>query len=420
MPTDLSENRNLDAASTVRTALRNMAWILGDKALAMVLGLLIFGMIGRALGPIGAGHFAYAAALLQVGLGLSLVCSGSALLPRSCRMQSGMPGAIANVFAVRMASSVAALAAMALFCVLVIDDPQRLIVSLILLLVVPLIEPFAVIATYWSSRNHNRPNVIARSTGLILRAAIIALGIGVSAPVWVLAAAWIVEAGVNAGIQSLQLRRAMPGQQLRRYVSRNRTQAYLRFGARFVLSLWLHVLYTPLDRLLLGERMASEEFGLYATAMQLMDVWIQVAYLIGISLATAYLYQRIREGRFARAFLGTSAAMTAVGLAGLAGAWLLGPMMLRLVFGAQFAGSQPYLLAGAALAVLLFANQIVQLTLTTQGRSRRLAVMWAVAVGVAAPAIWFGSDWLGGFAGPAGLAARLIAGWLSLWPRHRG
>jgi hypothetical protein len=65
-----------------------MAWVLGDKALAMVVGLMIFGLIGRALGPIGSGHFAYATALLQVGLGLSLVVSGSALLPRFCRIGS--------------------------------------------------------------------------------------------------------------------------------------------------------------------------------------------------------------------------------------------------------------------------------------------------------------------------------------------
>jgi hypothetical protein len=64
-----------DDTSTLRTALRNMAWVLGDKALAMLLGLLIFGLIARALGPAGSGHFAYATALLQVGLGLSLVCS---------------------------------------------------------------------------------------------------------------------------------------------------------------------------------------------------------------------------------------------------------------------------------------------------------------------------------------------------------
>lgn len=400
--------------ATLRLALGNMVWILGDKALAMALGLLIFGMIGRALGPVGAGHFAFAAALLQVALGLSLVCSASGLLPRFCRMQAALPGAIANVFIVRMVASLASLGAVSIYCLLVIDIPERRTVSMVLLLAVPLIEPFAVIAMYWNSRNHNSPNVIARTSGLLARTACIAIGIALGAAWWLLAMAWVLEAAINAFIQTVQLRAALPGRPWLAFVSRRRCAAYLRFGARFVIGSWLHVLYTRLDRLLLGERMAEESFGLYATAMQLMDVWIQVANLIGVSLATAYLYRRIRAGSFLPAFFGTAGLMSAVGLAGLAGAWLFGAPMLRLVFGAPFAASQPYLLSGAALAVLLFGNQIVQLTMATLGRPKSLVIMWLVAVAVAVPAIVFGYDVIGAHAGPAGLAAGLLVGWISL------
>ena len=400
--------------ATLRVALGNMAWILGDKALAMALGLLIFGMIGRALGPVGAGHFAFAAALLQVALGLSLVCSASGLLPRFCRMHAALPGAIANVFAVRMAASLASLAAVSIYCLLIIDIPERRTVSMVLLLAVPLIEPFAVIAMYWNSRNHNRPNVIARASGLLARTACIAIGIALGAAWWLLAMAWVLEAAINALIQTCQLRVALPGRPWLAFVSRRRCEAYLRFGARFVVGSWLHVLYTRLDRLLLGERMAEEPFGLYATAMQLMDVWIQVANLIGVSLATAYLYRRIRAGSYMPAFFATAGLMSAVGLAGLAGAWLFGAQMLRLVFGAPFVASQPYLLSGSALAVLLFANQIVQLTMATLDRPTSLVIMWLVAVAVAVPAIVFGYDVIGAHAGPAGLACGLVAGWISL------
>jgi PST family polysaccharide transporter len=391
-----------------------MVWILGDKALAMVLGLLIFGMIGRALGPVGAGHFAFAAALLQVALGLSLVCSASGLLPRFCRMNAALPGAIANVFAVRMAASLASLAAVSVYCLLVIDIPERRTVSMVLLLAVPLIEPFAVIAMYWNSRNHNRPNVIARASGLLARTAMVALGIAVGAGWWLLAMAWVLEAAINAFIQTLQLRQALPARPWLAFISKQRCKAYLRFGARFVVGSWLHVMYTRLDRLLLAERMPAEAFGLYATAMQLMDVWIQVASLIAVSLATAYLYRRIRAGSFMPAFFGTAGLMAAVGLTGLAGAWLFGPMLLRLVFGAPFVASQPFLLSGSALAVLLFANQIVQLTMSTLDRPMSLVVMWVVAVVVAVPAIVFGYDVIGAHAGPAGLAVGLLAGWISL------
>jgi PST family polysaccharide transporter len=395
-----------------RVALSNMGWVLGDKVVAMVLGLVIFGLIARALGPSGSGHFAYATALLQVGLGLSLVCSGAALLPRFCRMHSALPGAIANVFVVRMLASVLAMLFAMAYCLLTIDDHQRLVVSLIVLLAVPLIEPFYVIATYWSSRNHNQPNIVARSSGLIARAIVVAVALALQAPVWVLALAWVVEGAVNASIQTGQLRRAMPRRRLHRFVRASRCRAYFGFGVRFVASLWLAVLFSRLDRLLLSERMQAEPFGIYATAMQLTDVWTQVAYLIGVSMATAYLYQRIREGRFAKAFVVISAAMAAIGLAGVAAAWFAGPVVLRTVFGAPFVASQPYLVAGMGVAALQFVDQILLLTLTTLDRPHLLTSKWIVAVAVAAPAIWFGYAHWGAFAGPAGLALGLVASWV--------
>ncbi len=397
---------------TARVALSNMAWVLGDKLLAMGLGLVIFGLIARALGPIGSGHFAYAIALLQVGLGLSLVCSGSALLPRFCRMHAALPGAIANVFVVRVGASVLAMLVAMVYCLVTIDDPQRLLVSLIVLLAVPLIEPFYVIATYWSSRNHNRPNIVARSSGLIARAIVVAIALALHAPVWVLALAWVVEGAVNASIQLRQLRLAMPTKQLRRFVRVSRGKAYFRFGVRFVASLWLQVLFARLDRLLLSERMQPDAFGIYATAMQLSDVWTQVAYLIAVSLATAYLYRRIREGQSATAFFVTATAMAGIGILGVGAAWLGGPLVLRVVFGAPFVAAQPFLVAGMGVAVLQFVDQIVLLTLTTLDRPRLLTTKWIVSVAVAVPAIWLGYDVYGAFAGPLGLAAGLVAGWL--------
>lgn len=387
----------------------------------MLAGLLVFGLIGRHLGPVGAGHFAYAVALLQIGLGLSLICTGSALLPRFCRIGAALPGAIANVFALRMAAAMVAALVMALFALFVVEDPQRRTVCLVMLLAIPLIEPFAVIATYWSSKNHNRPNVVSRSAGLMVRLTVVAVGVALGAPVWLLAAAWVLEAAINASIQTVQFRTAMAGRSVSRFVRSSRIRGYLHFGARFVLGSWLHVLYTRLDRVILAERTPPDAFGLYATAMQLVDVWTQVAYLIAVSLATALLYRQIRAGRLLPAVMGTAAAMATIGLLGLGAVWCCGPWFLTLVFGPLFVDSQPYLLSGTAMAVLLFVNQTVQLTMAALNRPSRLVVMWAVAVVVAASAIWISQDWIGLHAGPAGLALGMLAGWGSLlaWPRRR-
>lgn len=410
-----------------------MAWLLGDKGLALLVGLTIVGLIGRTFGPTGSGHFAYASAMLQTTLGLSMVCAGAVLLPRFCRQQlsassaagagpgypRSLPGTLANVFALRMVASVAAALVMMAFCWLTVEETDRRWVSTLMLAAVPLIEPFYLIATYWLSRNHNKPTVVARSSGVLLRAALVGLGIWWGAPLWLLAAAWVVEAALNALLQSLQLRAALPQLfapgGLRTRVRPQRMRRYLGFGIRFVLSLWLTQVFLRLDRLILAEHLDPHDFGIYAAPMQLVEVWAQVAYLVGSSVATAYLYRHLHNAKERnRAFLVTAALMAGIGLVGLLGAWLLGPLLLRLVFGHEFDGSQPYLVAGAAYAVLLFADQAVDMLVMANNQPALLTYKWSVALVTAACTILLGFPHFGALVGPLGLACGIAAAWLAL------
>jgi PST family polysaccharide transporter len=295
-----------------------------------------------------------------------------------------------------------------------VDDPQRRTVALILLLAVPLIEPFYVIATYWLSRNHNRPTVVARTSGLMVRALIVVLAVIWGAPVWVLAAAWVVESIVNATLQTLQAFQAFPERRFARFVRPARMRRYLNFGMRFVLALWLAQIFMRIDRLVLANWLEPTEFGLYAAPMQLVEVWAQVAYLVGSAIATAYLYKRLHHRAVVRAFMTTAAAMAGIGLLGLLGAWLLGPFLLRVVFGPAFEASIPFLVAGAAFAVLLFADQAVDMLILGLNLPRLLSIKWAVALTVSLSVFWWGYPRLGAFVGPVGMACGVVSAWIAL------
>src|SRR5882672_1791829 len=114
-------------------AARNFGWLMLDKALAVFFGLAVFGLIARWFGSTASGHFAYALALLQSALGLSLVCSAAVLLPRLYRMRSGAAATLANVFVVRFVGSCLAAVGAAAFALVVIDDPVRLRITLLIL-----------------------------------------------------------------------------------------------------------------------------------------------------------------------------------------------------------------------------------------------------------------------------------------------
>jgi PST family polysaccharide transporter len=412
--------RPLERSDAAAAAVRNLLWLSGDKVVSVVLGLLVFGLIARHYGPGGAGQFSYGVAVLQAALGLSLVCSSAAVLPRLCHLRDGTAAAaVANVFAVRMVGSLLAAAVVAVYTVLAVDDPVRRTVTLIMVATVPLLEPFHAFSAYWLSRNQNRAPVLARGSGLMARLVMVVVALWAGAPTWVVALAWVVEAVVTATMQSASLRNVRPWRRLVQAVRAPRAAPYFRFGIRFAAGLWLSHLFLRIDRLWLAERMDSHAFGLYATAMQLVEVWLQVASLLAGSMAPAFLYRAVRASARMRDHWRTLATLAGLGVAGLVGAIALGPLLLGHVFGPEFSASQPYLVAGFAAAVLFFIDQFVQIAITANNRPGLLAIKWAVASAVAFATLVFGAPLIGAFAGPAGIALGLVAGWIVVLLRPR-
>jgi polysaccharide transporter, PST family len=401
-------------ANRVRKALRNVLWLGGDKLLSVVAGLLVFGMVARVYGPIGSGHLAFAMAVLQTALGMSLVCSASALLPRLYRQQHAIGGTLANVFVVRLIASITAAVLAAIAVWLFVEEPARQHVAWIVLVTVPLIEPFYLVATYWQSRNANRVPVLSRGTGVLARLAVVSLAVWLGVPLWVVALAWIVEACISASLQAISIRRLEPLKMLRERFTKLRAQTYFKFGVRFVVGLWLSHLYLRLDRLLLSELMAPVDYGFYAAAMQLVEVWLQVATLIGVAMGPAFLYAQLRENKTLSSQWRVFLFMASVGLTGLLLVYLFGAKVMVLVFGAQFAVAYPYLLAGIAFSVLFFMDQVVQIAIAAANQPKLLALRWASACVTALIAQLFLFQVIGPFAGIAGLALGLLVSWLVL------
>lgn len=406
------------ARSGRAAALRNAGWLLGDKAIALLAGLLVFGLIGRRYGPEIVGHFAFAVALLQTTLGLAQVCSGAFALPRLCRLRAGRAAAIANVMTVRVLGSLLATAAIAGYALLTIGTAERQTIALLLVAAALLMEPAHAAVMHWQARNDNRPQALVRSAALLVRLGIVALVIAVDGPLWLIAAAWLLEAAVFASLFLALWLREIDARAAWRAIRGARVSAYLRHGLRFLPGLWLSHLFLRIDRLALAERMPAHDYGIYAAAMQLVEVWLQVAQILALAMGPAFLFAAIDRRLPWRAYARPAAALALLGLAGLAGAWLLGGPLMQLVFGPAFAGSAAFLVAGAAFGVLFFVDQLVQMQITTRGRPGLLALRWAVAAVVALAAQLALYPRVGAYAGPIGLALGLLASWLLLAVVH--
>ena len=401
-------------AALQSSAARNFAWLAADKIVATLLGLLVFGMIARHFGPVGSGHYAYALSLLQAALGLSLVCSTAAILPRLSRMDLGVTGVLANVFVVRLLGSVVAAAVVAAYAVLAIDQPDRMVIALMVVAAVPLVEPFFVATLYWQSRNDNRLPVINRGVGLLVRTTLVAAAVAFGAPLWVPAIGWILEMAVVAVLQVRSMGSLGRWRSLAARVSGWRASRYFRFGVRFLLGIALGQLFLRGDRLVLAQLMPAHEYGIYATGMQLVDVWHQVGQIIGVSIGPAFLYAALRDEPRLRAHWRTAVGLAALGLLGLAMAIVLGKPVIGLIFGHQFEGSYPYLVAGTAFAVLAFIDVFINISIAVRRQPYTLAAKWGVSAAVAIVTQVVMFPRIDAFSGPLGLTCGIVSGWIAL------
>jgi O-antigen/teichoic acid export membrane protein len=251
---------------------------------------------------------------------------------------------------------------------------------------------------------------------------VVLIAVFFGAPMWVAALAWCAESLVSALIQVGSLRQiARDGAQPHRSVwgwwrslRRSRLRQLFRFGAPFVVGMALSHLYLRLDRLMLAERMSARDYGHYAVGMQLVEVWLQVASMVGVAIGPAFMYKRLQQSGRWRDHWRVALMLAAVGLLGFAGAALLGRPVLGLIFGAGFEAAYPFLVAGTAFGVLVFVDQLALLTVSALNQPMALTVKWAVAVAVAAWVLHAGTPLWGGFAGAAALAAGMVAGWVAL------
>jgi O-antigen/teichoic acid export membrane protein len=401
-------------AALQSSAARNFAWLATDKIVATVLGLLVFGMIARHYGPVGSGHYAFALTLLQAALCLSLVCSTAAILPRLSRMSRGVPGVLANVFVVRLLGSIVAAVLVAIYAWFAIGDPDRMTVALMVVAAVPLVEPFFVATLYWQSRNDNRLPVLNRGAGLLVRTTVVAAAVAFGAPLWVPAVGWILEMTVVAVLQVRSMGGLGRWQGLASRVSVWRASRYFRYGVRFLLGIALGQLFLRGDRLVLAQLMPAHEYGIYATGMQLVDVWHQVGQIIGVSIGPAYLYAALRDDPRLHVHWRTPLGLAAIGLLGLAMAYWLGRPVIGLIFGSRFESSYPYLVAGTAFAVLAFIDVFINISIAVKRQPYTLAAKWGVsaAVAIATQLVMFPR--IDAFSGPLGLTCGIVSGWLAL------
>ena len=248
----------------------NTNWLLFKNIYSMLLSLVIGALSARYLGPSNYGLIGYGASLVSLFTSISQLGLHNILLNELLRNPDGKGKTIGTALAMRLAASV-----ISFFCVLIfirIMEPGNRI-----LLVITALQAFAIICNVYELLNEwflselkSKVYVVAASAGAtvvgIWKISLLILGASVE---W-FAASTTIQSLVCGGIVFAIFKRQ---KQFQLSFSLPRARDLFRVSNPYIVSSLAIVLYTQMDKVMLGKMMGEREVGLYTSAMTIAMLW---------------------------------------------------------------------------------------------------------------------------------------------------
>lgn len=357
---------------------KNAVWLMLRDGYTLVLTLLVGVFCARYLGPGGYGLLNYSmsfvslfAAFCQLGLDASVT---QALVDTP----SDAGNIIGSALALRTAAAAVSQFAL-LACVSLVGGSDGWLLTLTLLQGVSLLfDSRPVLDYYFQYRRESRNCAVAQMAGVTLMCVMRAVCILVRADI-----SWFALATVAQSLMSLLVSAALFRGREKLSFSFARAGRLMSCGKHFMLAGAASALYTQIDRLMIGAMLTNEDVGWYSVAIfvALVGRFVPDAF---ISSARPILLRLERESP--DAFIDGCRALVFVVLAvgAVFGAALLtlGPMALRLVYGAAYAPAES-ILRVLCLATLFSAlNRVRDLYLLAKGLNRYSLIFALLGAGV--------------------------------------
>lgn len=359
----------------------NLLWLLADRGLQVAVGIVVVGMLARALGAEGFGHFQYAQSLVFIAASIPLICSAEVVVPRLVALPT--PEAkhtlVAHAFAIRLTAGIAGYALMCAYLAITHQPADTWIPAAILGTAIMLREPFGVVIAWMQARTHNRPNVVFSLIALSAKATLVAV-------LFVVGASQPSSYATAFALESLIVAVLLSGYYLSRASSRvpahdsSLTRDLVRDGALFWISFMLMVAARRVDQLILKPTVPLAELGAYAATMQVLDNFTTIATILAAGIAPVYVFAQSSVGAARRNVLLVTAGMTVLGFCGAIILALCAEWVVLLLYGRAF-GETVMLLRLAALAsTLIFADIGLSLLPVYLRKPRWVAVKWALVL----------------------------------------
>lgn len=356
------------AASSIKPAAKNFAWLFADKLLKFGLTVLTTALIVRYLGPERFGQLNYATAFCSI-FGFLILQGMDQLIVRELVQKPKNAGQIlGTVFGLRIFGALLSLAVM-LGSAFFFGNRLAHSAPLVAVLAFSYLANSCDFADLWfQSISQTKWTVLSRQTSLVLSSLAKVALILFKAPLVAFATVQALESVVTAGVQFLNFKRRQ-GPELKFEAFRENAAKLLKQGWPLLAVSLTVLIYSKADQLILGNLRPISEVAYYSSALRILDYVNIFPMILSTSifplLAKAYqdpLQEQSREE--IQSFLSAINWMAWIGTIGL---FLLSNQVVRLLYGAEFHETASILRIICWIIPLVFFSVIRQAWLTIRG-----------------------------------------------------
>lgn len=346
-------------------AAANSSWLLLDRLVRAVVGLLVGAWVARYLGPSAFGSLAYAIAFVAMFQALATVGIESIVVRDLARDPGAAARILGAAFLLRTTAGVLCWLLAVGTAMAADGDPAR--VLLIAVVAGGLLFQAADVLDLWfQSRSRSKRTVLAKLTAHLLangfKVALILQGADVLAFATVVA----LEAAANAAALALAFLRH--GSRERWAFDRTEATALLAQSWPLMLSGLAVMVYMRIDQLMVSELVGGHELGLYAAVLPISQVWQTLPMAVATSLAPMLARQRHADAeRYRRSLVWTFRGFFYAGVASAMFTALVAGPIVRMLFGEAYEKAAPVLAIHAVSNVFCFLGIAHSLWLTNEG-----------------------------------------------------
>lgn len=331
----------------------NSAWLLSDKIVRALLGLLVGAWVARYLGPEQFGTLAYVLAVVALFLPIANLSADAIVVRNLSQATASASAALGSVLALRLAfGGISWLLVVAAVAITSNGDKNLILLSALIggMLV---FQAADTIDLWFQSQSQSRRTVLAKLVAYTVASGVKITLIVVQAPLVAFGAVTALEAAMSACALFIAYRRFPTAYSWRPTVAH--ALALVSESWPFILSGLAIVVYMRIDQVMVREILGALNLGVYAAVLPISQFWTVLPMTIAMSVAPFIAKQRLTDvAAYERSLVLLFRCFFYMGVATAVITYATSSWLVPLLFGGAYTAAIPVLDAHAASNMFCF------------------------------------------------------------------